>query len=252
MEHSGVTRFSAFLRRALENEPEYSLLAEYLELKEKGLRKQSLAKLNQFVAVARLYDAQKRRDLVRLVCQKKLEWRSLDRGPFHSDSIFDSYPLTTVIMVPTLDEWIEDEPQNPEPLKWKGIFYEPGNHWSSLQKSFEFDPNDEVVARHLIRRYWSHLDETDDLPMDYLGDPVNDLALIGQMERCVKQLKDDKLRSSIAVELRLLRQWIEDWVEFARAHAESEYDGSFLDWCRLKGRRYHFMFDRGIPPDGPG
>lgn len=175
------------LKSELNSVCEYKAFCEYLELKEMGLRKQSLEKINEFVSLAEAFSDAKRRELVSLICFKKLGW--LD-----SNQLIDSYILTNKIIIPTLKKWAKDEPKNPEPLKWLGLFYWGGNE--VLEECLNLNPDDEVVRLIIITRYLDaicysthHLDEG-----VYIGDPLEDLDICNKIKKHLSFVSDKETR----------------------------------------------------------
>lgn len=188
----------------------FSLLAEYAKLKEKGLRKQAFSKLNEFIILAHSFDDSKKHRLVQLICQTKLNWGA-------NSDLFDSYPLTSKIIVPTLMQWISDEPQNPEPLKWLGLFYSLGSdrYLTALEQSLSLNPEDDVVRKELISRYLSQLEySTHHLNENfYIGNPSDDLKLCLTIRSCLKDVQDKNAQTLLSEELEKYSQMIQDTIK---------------------------------------
>lgn len=220
------------LKSELSKVEDYRLLGEYADLKEKGLRKQSLVKINEFVRKAEEFPDSKRRELVRLWCQEKV------RQP-GDNYLFDSHPLTNEIIVPTLEKWAEDEPRNPEPLKWIGLFYGSEHFFNALEKSLALNPDDDVVRITLVDGYLRTIDySTHHLSESfYLGEPSEDLKMCKRIRACLDDVKNEKAKSSLADELSEYQQMIHDWLDYSN----NKFSESFPEWCRGNGRTYKFM-----------
>jgi hypothetical protein len=220
--------------KELKTDPDLILLAEYTELKGKGLRKQAHKKLNEFIVSALRFEETKNRSLVKLICQKKLEWG------FTAD-LFDSYPLTNQVIVPTLKQWVADEPQNPEPLKWLGLFYYGNENYSehdsgyftALEQSLALNPKDNVVRKALIQRYLDCIDySTHHLMSDsgYIGDPSEDLEMCTTIEAHLKNLQDKDAQVTLTRELNKYRHMIQNYQRYVSVDVKM----SFAEWCLTK------------------
>lgn len=219
--------------KELKANPDFILLAEYAELKEKGLRKQYHKKLDEFIVLASNFAETKRRNLVQLICQKKAQWKSY----FNSFYLFDSYPLTNQFIVPTLQQWIVDESQNPEPLKWLGLFYyrndiNGDNYFTALERSLALNPTDEIVQKELIRRYLDYLNYSIHHLNDnfYIGDPSEGLKLCWRVGGYLKNVQDKNTRVAFSQELEEYRNLIYDWQKYKSASIKV----SFFEWCHSK------------------
>jgi hypothetical protein len=235
--------------------PDYLLLSQYAELKGKGLRNQSFEALDKFILLAEKFTETKKRHLVRFICKIKKNYLSR-----RSSIKFDSYLLLEKVIFPTLKQWIEDEPLNPEPLKLAGLFY-----WGNddrqvfLEKAFALNPEDDEIRdelisygnpsflekflilnpknyearKNLISHYINWINfSTHHLISDsaYIGDPNDDLKLCFAIEQHLKNLQDGNDKIRLSGELNECRDLIEDYKEYRKSKTRN----SFEEWIHSK------------------
>ncbi|MBX9804747.1 MAG: hypothetical protein K2Y18_03210 [Alphaproteobacteria bacterium] len=232
--YSGIWRESAFqallnFNEELKKYPDFILLAEYADLREQGLRKQAFNKLNEFIIAASSFEESKKLELVQIICQMKL-------GSGRNSFLLDPQPLVTQVIVPTLRQWIVEQPKNFEPLKWLGLFFyhysddsDDNLYFTYLEQSLALNPKDDVVRKVLIERYIDYLDYAmhhllDAINFGYIGDPANDLELCRTIEVCINGVQDKKDKAAFTKRLKEYRMMIEDWQEYIRANVKISFD----------------------------
>ena len=228
--------------KELRENPDYILLAEYAALKEKGLRKQAYTKLNGFIALTCSFADTKRRELVHLICQRHEQWEPFNLEQWEPFNLFNTYPLINKVILPTLKQWIADEPQNPEPLKWLGLYYYGDSNYSindsgyftALERSLSLNSNDDIVRKVLIRRYLDCIDYSiHEVISDsyYIGDPSEDLVLCSTIEEHLQNLPDKNVQITLSEQLKGYRHMIQDWQKYISANVKM----SFTEWrCSKK------------------
>lgn len=204
------------------------MLAEYAELKEKGLRKQALQKLNEFILFADKFTKMQKRKLVQLICQKYIE---LSQRFDHYYFQFDAQILTQNIIIPTLKKSIKDEPQNAEPLKYILLYQCNEDDCVMLELILSLTPKDENIRRLLIRSYLGHLAyAVHHLESDsgYIGYPTEDLKLCLYIEDHMKCIDDKDAQMVLLEELKKYRLLIQEYQEYRKSIK------SFVEWRRSK------------------
>lgn len=210
----------------LEDE-DFLLLSHFVSFKEKGLHKEAKNCLKLFIEQIKLNTDAKKRKLIQLLCNN------------HSGNKFVSYPLLQEIIKPTLQNWINEEPNNAEPLKYLASFNIGGDKLSYLQKSLALNPNDDSVLCDIINleadllyQNTHYLDES-----RYLGDPHEDLKLCSKLLDKIKLIKSQDKIKYWEEELKTLQSMIQDWIQY---HSINHKSASFKDYCLNQGHDYGF------------
>lgn len=88
----------------------YANFAEYCRLREKGLREAALESIGRFVAELKGRNALQRRELA--------DW--LLTFCFENPQVYEAcpMPLKMEVIAPTIEEWIQAEPDNMKALRW--------------------------------------------------------------------------------------------------------------------------------------
>ena len=164
-----------------------SKFKEYCEYREKGLRKEAFAKLNEFIDGA-------------------LDWKFNDKKEFSdwvlwvnngSPEIIDliPQPLKARFIEPVLKEWKEIEPNNSAPFRWSGGL-------EDLRKAIQLNQDDQIARIKLAEiiltatNYSIH-----ELPNGYLGDANDDLDLVLEALKVIENIKNNDKNISIWAEL---------------------------------------------------
>ena len=102
---------------------------------ESGLRANAFATLGTFIKVTTKASFTERRRFVSWLSAFADERKGRDR--------LIPYPLRKKVIEPTLDEWVQREPQCPEPHRWLG-----GR--DHLERALELVPTDQIAIRKLV------------------------------------------------------------------------------------------------------
>lgn len=200
-------------------------LAEYCRLRDKGLRSQALIRLDEFLNQASLWASDRARRHVILILEAN------DQNHSHQ---FMCHPLLTQLIYPTLEQWINDEPLDAEPLGWIGLLRCDA---SALKRALCLRPNDIRIRRQLIEF------ETGDL--DYSTHHLNESLLLSTVEKARESIAAARelIASADSVdpfsdqweELDEYEQIIDDWEHYCLSR-----EGSFPEWCKTRGRSWWF------------
>jgi hypothetical protein len=228
---------------AAERRPAWAEYAHYCRNRERGLRRQALASLNQFISGAESWPFDQRREFAAWL-SSLLEtpgWERYDLTP---------YPLVTRLLIPTLHQWLELDPTTPLPHRWLGMFFSnhayhvvvaglgpmPQNAAEYLRRALELDANEQPARVRLARLLigWLNYD-AHHLPDFYIGDPADDVATVQEAARLIEGISASSVREQMSAELQLIRQRLDDWIAFC-----SERGTDFAEWCRLRGRAYRW------------
>lgn len=163
---------------------------ESLTLRERGLRRQSLAALQRLIGRSKSWTTQERRAFV-LALVSSLDTSKLT-SPWPTTSFFDAeavaFPLLAELLYPTFRQWAETEPLDARPLLWLGLLHrleideeEPELY---LRRALERDPTLVLARLALVAHIRSGVDYNQhELPEAYLGSPALDLKRIDEALR---------------------------------------------------------------------
>ena len=107
--------------------------------------------------------------------------RYQSRFSYSGPRMFDSRTVVDVVVRPTLAEWRNTDPSNPEPCFWIALYEE--DFWSNLQEARRLDPmhgpsNEAFVVQNIRGiEYNQH-----ELPSGYIDDPADDLITLTEAE----------------------------------------------------------------------
>ncbi|MDP0490101.1 MAG: hypothetical protein Q7Q71_03515 [Verrucomicrobiota bacterium JB023] len=214
------------LSSELSSIPELNGLAEYCNLREKGLRTDALQALHKFIQEAIGRDVNAKRRIV-------LDILSADARTPEAHQ-FLTHPILTQLLFPTLEEWLSESPAAFEPLRWLGLMK---SDFAHLEAALSAEPSDVPVRRRLIG---IELDN-----VDYATHHLDESILLSPLDECrsslfrVGQLLDGYMPSkwfeSLAEEYKEYVSMLDDWELFN----QSEYN-DFPEWCRANDRHYRW------------
>jgi uncharacterized membrane protein YccC len=131
----------------LRMDPHLEPLARYCELREKGLRKQALSMLDEFLEEAETWDTATARSLVVTILE--VYW---SRKAAHQ---FLTAPLQQRLIEPVLEEWCRAEPENPLPARHFALLR---SDVVLLEAALRLDPDDQAVRATLARKHIAFVD----------------------------------------------------------------------------------------------
>jgi hypothetical protein len=223
------------LADALAADPQLVLLAEYCKLREKGLRRQAFAALDEFLTETTRWDSSSARSRALAVLNLHLETQEAHQ--------FLSQPLLGRFLLPVLAAWHREGSASPEAIRWLGIL---SRDHSLVGLALERDPTDDLARRYLVDAELSHvgyathhLDES-----QFIGSESDAETAIERARELLLGASDQQLFADLSSELSTLDQMLTDWVEFRESS-----DESFPEWCEARGRSYSwpakFYYDDG-------
>lgn len=201
--------------------------AEYCLLRERGLRKAALQRLNSFLAQTRQWAFPQRQEFVLWLCNQMLVFGGAAHG-------LDPYPLPQELVLPTLAEWIQSEPQNVNPHRILGIRFGQREH---VYRVLELDPTEQGVRRWLVGQLINDIwHATHHLPDYYIGEPQDGLKRLLEAKEHITFIEDDQQRQHLSDSVRYYGQLIQDWQQFKAS------DGTdFTRWCQEHERAYTWV-----------
>lgn len=199
-------------------------LSEYCTLREKGLRKQALEKLDEFLHDSKQWDLTTKREMTVVIL------RFNSRTPEAHQ--FITHPLLRDLINPTLDDWREEDPNAIEPLRWIGLLR---SDFDTLCLAIELKPSDISVRSKLINLL---LDEvyfaTHHLNESVLLSNVEDIReTLKEAAKWIKPVHDHSPFKELSQEVAFYKQLMDDWDLFNESSEQS-----FPLWCELNGKSY--------------
>lgn len=212
------------LAETLRTDPHLTLLAKYCELLEKGLRKQAIVVSRQFVESTGDWPESDRR----VATDKLMAYQ------FRSPGIWAliNHPIMHGLVRPTMERWVEEEPENPIVLRWHGKLT---NDYSALEKAIVVAPEDDLVRLWLIE--WllgdadfamHHLSES-----LFLGDEEEAGKWLQQAHIYISEAGSPELFETQREEHESLSRLLQDWHEYKKTTSDS-----FPDWCNRLGKKH--------------
>lgn len=213
---------------------ELVLLAEYCELREKGLRKKALACVTEFLAVSRALSPERQLELALYLAEVHLKNRQAHQFP--------TQPILERFIMPTLYQ-----AASPGSMAFRHLALVASYHYfeewrdenvdEMLYLALEYDPLDTHVYTRLLDMLLGQV--------DYAMHHLDESFFIGSEEHCQTALikieklleassKHDNLSLVYQEEYEELLSLFNDWMEYS--HTSQEY--SFPQWCQRKGRDY--------------
>ncbi|WP_290773658.1 MULTISPECIES: hypothetical protein [unclassified Exiguobacterium] len=188
--------------------------------KERGLRKEWLVHIDEFIEEANAWDFERQRTFVNLL---------LSTCEGESDvSVLLIHPIQKRLLKPILNQWMKELPDDVRPYRWYGLFFDEDDRFIYLQEAITRGGRREQLAiermidHHLYGLWYSfhHLDE--DL---YLGEIEEDAAFLTEAQLLIEQLDDVVFKSECIIEWQKLNQTLTYWVRFREEHTTG-----FMEW----------------------
>jgi hypothetical protein len=207
----------ADLTDELRGEPLFERLVDYCELSERGLRRQALAELHQFLALVSALDVGRQRALALKILVVLF--------PVPPERAAPPYPLQQGFLDGLLYEWMDESPDDPVPVGELGLL-----RWDDelLKKAINLGSIDDRVHGALAAILIERVDyATHELHEGvFIGAPLDALALLDSAESHLRGAAEFKRQ-----EVYELRSLVNDWLEYNR-----QPDGTFPAWCSARGR----------------
>jgi hypothetical protein len=173
---------------------------QYLKLKEKGLKKEAKISLQHFIKDFHLQDKSVKRQFIDIVNRLAYSTNNYNR--------YLPYNLSESIFKKEIEEWIQDEPENPIPYKWSYNF-------ELVKQSLELDPFDQetlfLFGQRLVNKIGMNQHEISS-GFSYQGNPAIDLTLIKFYKPFLKNIKDEQKRVNLTKELTDLENCANVWI----------------------------------------
>ncbi|MFD2216441.1 hypothetical protein [Metabacillus endolithicus] len=206
----------------------YPHFKEFCLFKEKGLRKDAFRSLNLFINEAEAWQPKQKKEFAHWLF--KLFEESVD---IHDVLV---HPLEENILKPILDEWLYENPKDPQPYRWYGLFLKTENHLKYLETALRIGGKSEQKVLMAIINYYlnflnfsfHHISED-----AYLGDISEDQDIVLKIENLSKEITNVDSRKYVAESVNYYKNLLSDWIAF-----KNEGKKGFLKWCADNGKEY--------------
>lgn len=165
---------------------------QYLDFRDKGLRKASFKALEQFISAFNKEDKKPRRFFIDFIYRIGLE-----AGDYNKYLPVNLYNIFKV----ELSVWMKEEPENPIPYRWSSDL-------SLIKKAVELNPSDQLTLDIFFSRLIKGIEMNQhevEFGFRYDGDPMQDLQLIIDGESYIAYLEDAKKKEEIKKSLLVLK-----------------------------------------------
>lgn len=200
----------------------YKHFADYCILKEKGLRKQALKAIEDFIELTKGRTKQEQRQIAEEIITLSYDHREIHQlipRPLHQ------------FLIMIFKNWVEEEETNDSPHRWLGYLC---RNLANYEKALEINPTDEVSLTELISAYLSSV--------DYQTHHLSESLFIGEIEKAkdslrkvfklIKSLREGPRKDNIAETCQYYDSLIEAWEAYNREQTRL----SFPAWCESKGK----------------
>lgn len=209
-----------------EAQPGLQALAQYCRMREKGLRREAFSALEQFLASASSFDTATQRALAVDIFEANART--------HEAHHLLNQPLMSRFLLPTLQAWVDEQPNAQVPLRWLGL---QRNEHELLLRALALNPADTPVRMRLIDHHLSsadhathHLDES-----HFIGEVQYALDELARAQALITGATEPERLQHRHTELLAYQDLIADWIAYSRAPS-----GSFPQWCADQGRTYTY------------
>jgi len=199
-------------------------LGRYCRNRECGLRKEAFGALQEFIEKTKSWDDERAREY----CQKILELQA-QVPRVHQ---FLSQPLVQKYIDPVLEQWLNDQPDNPQALRWIGLL---DGRTELLFKALAIVPEDMPVRSRLVT---IHIDEADYATHhldenQFIGDLDETRAALNTARSLLEDAPGNFPKQQLEEELTELESMVLDWCTY-----QEDPEGTFPEWCAARSRSY--------------
>lgn len=209
-----------------EAQPGLQALAQYCRMREKGLRREAFSALEQFLASVSSFDTATQRALAVDIFEANART--------HEAHHLLNQPLMSRFLLPTLQAWVDEQPNAQVPLRWLGL---QRNEHELLLRALALNPADTPVRMRLIDHHLSsadhathHLDES-----HFIGEVQYALDELARAQALIIGATEPERLQDRHTELLAYQDLIADWIAYSKAPS-----GSFPQWCADQGRTYTY------------
>ncbi len=199
-------------------EPSWRSYAECCQLQGQRRSKQAREAAERFLRDARSWPFNERKRFSMWLLDRTgwvMERCGRSRYAVGGQSLICPREVIDTITLPTLIEWSNDEPNNPDPHFWLGL-YAPfrANETPaiSLRKAVRLDPNHGPARAALVGHILDAVSYAQhELPSGYVGKPADDLINLNEAEALLTEAVEPHVRALLVARISALRVAAENW-----------------------------------------
>jgi hypothetical protein len=174
--------------------------ARFCDLRGKGLRAEAFKSLSQFLAQATSWPFEARLQFTRWLLDR---WRPGLNLP---------QPLHAHLVVPTVREWIKNDPHEASAHLWLGLLG-CDNPTLHVERALELDPHLDSARKTLVQWILADIDYNQhEMPSLYIHDPREDLKSLERAESLVREGGSQEWVEGMRQEIPHLRRQAEEWL----------------------------------------
>lgn len=209
----------------------YPHFKEFCLLKEQGLRKDAFRSLNLFINEVKGWQTKQKKEFVHRLFILFESSEGIHHVLVH--------PLEENILKPILEEWMNENPNDPQPYRWYGLFLKSENDVKYLETALRIGGKSEQrVLMAIIDYYLSFLEFSfHHISEDaYLGNISEDQDIVLKIENLSKEIINVENKKYIAENVNYYKNLLSDWITF-----KNEGTKGFLKWCADNGKEYGWI-----------
>jgi hypothetical protein len=215
----------ASLSSSLRSDSRLEYLANYCDLREKGLRRKAFESLNLFMEQTRSWDIQVQRELALRILDA--HWNTQQAHQFISE------PLRLGFLERVLEEWRTTERSNWLPLRYLGLLRMDA---CLLKEALLINPKDDFVRITIVRILVNSIEYATHHLVEgkFIGDESEAFTDLNEASTILEGMTSASAES-VKVALQSLHLLLTDWCEYKPCPK-----GTFPDWCRERGHNHQW------------
>jgi hypothetical protein len=208
----------------------YPSFKDYCVYKGKGLRKKAMHSINLFIKEFENWEPEKQKEFVNWIFPLFERSEDINSVLIH--------PIEENLLKPVLKRLIDEEPENPQPFKWYGLYLNTENHMELLKRALELGGKKEqavlqaIIDSYIYSLWYSFHHISEDL---YLGDVMEDKITLQTLEMLCLDVRDSETKKNISTTINYYNNLLNDWI-----FSKDESKKGFVKWCAKHGKEYEW------------
>jgi hypothetical protein len=211
---------------------EYSLKSGYKDfacfclLKEKGMKKEAIKAINNFISSVQLRSLKEQREIA-----EELTILKYCNEDIHQ---LIPHPLERYLLS-VFKCWAEEDNESSVPHRWLGYI---SKDLTNFERALEKDPNDEISIINLAQANISYVHyQTHHLSESLFIGTINDAMLsLQRVNDLLKKLGPGQQKDSILEDYQYFVRLLNIW----QIYKQGDHKVSFPEWCQLNGEEVRF------------
>ncbi len=223
-------------------EPTWWYYADYCKSRAKELKERSSLRAVQFSRTAMEWSFDDRKKFS-IWCMSWGGWARENYGHSKYESrataggrgLIEPRIVIMTILIPTLIQWCDQEPDDPEPHYWLALYDHSKHPAAGFREAIRLDPTfgpaRAALAEHIAKYIKGN---QHDVPSRYMGTPADDLADLAEAAKLLTAAVEAPARASLGKEIATLRRVAEDWLKLRTRLVEIEDQEARLEIWRSR------------------